>query len=158
MRFAKRSSPPDEGLRPEQLTATMSISESNKPLAFSELASQTAAQPQQHGRGRTLLSGEIGWATAWTGVCLDVRTAFWTVVRSTAASAIAARRLEALAAFLHQFALWGRDSERNSWWAKRSEDADLQVLVSLRTEMPAERDAIPAKWDAQHGERAPLAA
>jgi len=66
--------------------------------------------------------------------------------------------LEALAAFLHQFALWGRDSERNSWWAKRSEDADLQVLVSLRTEMPAERDAIPAKWDAQHGERAPLAA
>ena len=66
--------------------------------------------------------------------------------------------LEALGAFLRQFAHWGRASEHGSWWAKRSEDADLKVLISLRTEMPAERDAIPARWDARHGERAPLAA
>ena len=54
--------------------------------------------------------------------------------------------LEALGAFLHQFALWGRDSEANSWWAKRSEDADLKVLISLREQMPSEEDTIPAVW------------
>src|SRR5829696_7652730 len=54
--------------------------------------------------------------------------------------------LEALGAFLHQFALWGRDSERNSWWAKRSDDADLKVLISLREQIPSEDDTIPALW------------
>jgi len=40
--------------------------------------------------------------------------------------------LEALAAFLRQFALWSRDSEPDSWWAKRSADADLTVQIALR--------------------------
>ena len=61
--------------------------------------------------------------------------------------------LEALGAFLHQFAFWGRDSERDSWWAKRSEDADLRILISLREEMPSEEDALPAMWAAREGER-----
>ncbi len=51
--------------------------------------------------------------------------------------------LEALGAFLHQFAVWGRDSERYSWWAKRSQDADLKVLISLREQMLSEEDAFP---------------
>ena len=54
--------------------------------------------------------------------------------------------LEALGAFLHQFALWGRDSERDSWWAKRSEDADLKVLISLREQMPSEVETMPVLW------------
>src|SRR5689334_3040302 len=54
--------------------------------------------------------------------------------------------LEALGAFLHQFALWGRDAERDSWWAKRSQDADLKVLISLREQVPSEEDTIPAMW------------
>jgi len=57
--------------------------------------------------------------------------------------------LETLAAFLHQFALWGRDSERNSWWAKRSEDADLRILITLREQVPFEAEIIPAPWVAQ---------
>ena len=57
--------------------------------------------------------------------------------------------LEALGAFLHQFPLWGCDSERDSWWAKRSEDADLKVLISLREERPSEAEIIPAPWVAQ---------
>jgi hypothetical protein len=67
--------------------------------------------------------------------------------------------LEALGAFLHQFALWGRDSERDSWWAKRSEDADLKVLISLREQMPSEAEVIlPAMWAARKSKRASLAA
>ena len=54
--------------------------------------------------------------------------------------------LEALGAFLNQFALWGRDGEADSWWAKRSEDADLKVLISIREQMPSEEDTIPAMW------------
>ena len=55
--------------------------------------------------------------------------------------------LEALGAFLQQFALWGRDSERDSWWAKRSQDADLKVHISLREQMPSEAEVIlPAVW------------
>ena len=57
--------------------------------------------------------------------------------------------LEALGAFLHQFALWGRDSERDSWWAKRSQDADLKVLITLREQVPSEAEIIPALWAAQ---------
>ena len=66
--------------------------------------------------------------------------------------------LEALGAFLHRFAFWGRDSERDSWWAKRSEDADLRVFISLREEMPSEEGAIPVTWAAREGEQVPLAA
>jgi len=48
--------------------------------------------------------------------------------------------LEALGAFLRQFAHWGRASERDRWWAKRFEDADLKVLPGF-------------KWSSQHLER-----
>ena len=65
--------------------------------------------------------------------------------------------LEALGAFLHQFALWGRDSERDSWWAKRSEDADLKVLISLREQMPSEDETMPALLPARQRERTSLA-
>jgi hypothetical protein len=54
--------------------------------------------------------------------------------------------LEALGAFLYQFAFWGRDSEHDSWWAKRSEDADLKVLISLREQMPSEVETMPVLW------------
>jgi hypothetical protein len=66
--------------------------------------------------------------------------------------------LEALGAFLHQFALWGRDSERDSWWAKRSQDADLKVLISLREQMPSEDETMPALLAARQREGASLAA
>jgi hypothetical protein len=64
--------------------------------------------------------------------------------------------LEALGAFLHQFALWGRDSEPDSWWAKRSEDADLKVLISLREERPSEAKIVPGPWAARQDGRASL--
>ena len=66
--------------------------------------------------------------------------------------------LEALAAFLHQFALWGRDSEPDSWWAKRSQDADLKVLISLREQLPFEEETMPARLTAPQRERAQVAA
>src|SRR3954471_16174194 len=66
--------------------------------------------------------------------------------------------LEALGAFLHQLALWGRDSAHDNWWAKRSQDADLRVLISLREKMPSEEETMPALLIARQRERAPLAA
>ena len=66
--------------------------------------------------------------------------------------------LEALGAFLHQFAHWSRDSERDSWWAKRSEDADLTVLISLREQMPSEEQIMSDQWLVEQRERASLAA
>jgi hypothetical protein len=63
--------------------------------------------------------------------------------------------LAALGAFLHQFAFWSRDGEPDNWWAKRSEDADLQVFIRLREEVPSEDDALPAKWATRKGEPAP---
>ena len=66
--------------------------------------------------------------------------------------------LEALGAFLHQFALWGRDCEHDRWWAKRSQDADLKVLISLREQMPSEDETMPVLMAARQRERAPLAA
>ena len=66
--------------------------------------------------------------------------------------------LEALGAFLNQFALWGRDSEADSWWAKRSEDADLTVLISLREQMPSEEQIMSDQWLVEQRERASLAA
>jgi hypothetical protein len=66
--------------------------------------------------------------------------------------------LEALGAFLHQFALWGRDIADNSWWARRSADADLKVHISLREQMPSEVEMMPALWAARQSERGSLAA
>ena len=66
--------------------------------------------------------------------------------------------LEALGAFLHQFALWGRDSEPDRWWAKRSEDADLKVFIRLREQMPSEEATMPVLLGARQRERASLAA
>jgi hypothetical protein len=66
--------------------------------------------------------------------------------------------LLALAAFLRQFALWGRDSAHDSWWAKRSQDADLRVLISLREKMPSEAETMPTLPIARQHERASLAA
>jgi hypothetical protein len=62
--------------------------------------------------------------------------------------------LEALAAFLRQFALWSRDSEPDSWWAKRSDDADLKVHITLHGHVSPER----ARGLAPRREQAPLAA
>ena len=66
--------------------------------------------------------------------------------------------LEALGAFLHQFALWGRDSEPESWWTKRSEDANLKVLISLREQMPSEEQIMSDQWPIEQRERTSLAA
>jgi hypothetical protein len=66
--------------------------------------------------------------------------------------------LEALGAFLHQFPLWGRDTDNGSWWAKRSADADLKVLISLREQMPSEAEMIPAMWAARRSEGTSLRA
>ena len=64
--------------------------------------------------------------------------------------------LEALGSFLRQFALWGRDSEPDSWWAKRSEDADLKVLISLREEISSEAEIVPGPWAARQDDGASL--
>ena len=76
MRFAKRRGKPDEGLRPEQLTSenVATYRARNKALAFHKNLpqGQTAAQPQQHGRGRNPFSRErldglpLGLASSWT--------------------------------------------------------------------------------------------
>ena len=58
---------------------------------------------------------------------------------------------------LRQFALWGRDSAHDNWWAKRSQDADLRVLISLREKMPSEEETMPALLIARQRERASLA-
>ena len=44
---------------------------------------------------------------------------------------------EALAAFLSNYALWVREPEDNSWSARRSSDADLQVRIRLLRVAPA---------------------
>jgi hypothetical protein len=60
--------------------------------------------------------------------------------------------LEALGAFLHQFALWGRDTADNTWWARRSADADLNVQISLREQMPSEAEMMPVLWAARQND------
>jgi hypothetical protein len=60
--------------------------------------------------------------------------------------------LEALGAFLHQFALWGRDTADNTWWARRSADADLNVQISLREQMPSEAETMPVLWAARQND------
>ena len=57
--------------------------------------------------------------------------------------------MQALSAFLLQFPVWGRNPDGRSWWAKRSQDADLKVLITLREQVPSEAEIIPALWAAQ---------
>ena len=63
--------------------------------------------------------------------------------------------LQALSAFLLQFPVWGRNAEEGGWWAKRSRDADLKVLIALHEE-PTEADLMPAVLAAKSAERAAL--
>ena len=62
--------------------------------------------------------------------------------------------LQALSGFLGQFPVWGRTTGDGGWWAQRSADADLKVLVTLHDETPPEADLIPAMWAARPGARA----
>ena len=62
--------------------------------------------------------------------------------------------VQALSAFLAQFPVWGRTTGDGGWWAQRSADADLKVLITLHDETPFEADLIPAMWAARPGERA----
>ena len=52
--------------------------------------------------------------------------------------------LQALSAFLLQFPVWGRDTEKCGWWAQRSPDADLKVHITLHEQASCEVEMIPA--------------
>jgi len=62
--------------------------------------------------------------------------------------------VQALSAFLAQFPVWGGTAENGGWWAQRSADADLKVLITLDEQGPFDADLIPAMWAARPGERA----
>jgi hypothetical protein len=62
--------------------------------------------------------------------------------------------MQALSAFLLQFPMWGRSPEGRSWWAKRSRDADLKVLITLHEPEPTKTDILPAVLAAKSAERA----
>ena len=66
--------------------------------------------------------------------------------------------LQALSAFLAQFPVWGRTIGDGGWWAQRSADADLKVLVTLDDETPFEADLIPAMSAARPDDRVSLPA
>ena len=66
--------------------------------------------------------------------------------------------LQALSAFLAQFPVWGRNAGDGGWWAQRSADADLKVLITLDEQGPFEEVMTPAMWAARSGERASLPA
>ena len=66
--------------------------------------------------------------------------------------------VQALSAFLAQFPVWGRTTGDGGWWARRSADADLKVLVTLHDETPFEADLIPAMWAARPDHRVSLQA
>ena len=66
--------------------------------------------------------------------------------------------LQALSGFLGQFPVWGRTTGDGGWWAQRSADADLKVLVTLDEERPPEADLIPAMWAARPDHRVSLQA
>jgi hypothetical protein len=66
--------------------------------------------------------------------------------------------LQALSAFLAQFPVWGRTAGNGGWWAQRSPDADLKVLVTLDEQGPLEEAMTPAMWASGSGERTPLQA
>lgn len=52
--------------------------------------------------------------------------------------------LQALSAFLHQFPVWSRDTEKGDWWARWSQDADLKVHITLHEQVSCEDEMIPA--------------
>jgi hypothetical protein len=64
--------------------------------------------------------------------------------------------IQALAAFLQQFAQWGRCEDEGTWWARRSPDADLVVQIALRHETTALPDVAPVWLRSRQGEDAPL--
>ena len=64
--------------------------------------------------------------------------------------------MQALSAFLLQFPVWGRSSDDGSWWAKRSSDADLKVLITLHEQEPAEANILPVVLAAKARDRASL--
>src|SRR3954465_15540851 len=64
--------------------------------------------------------------------------------------------IQALAAFLQQFAYWGRCDDAGTWWARRSPDAGLLVQISLQVEGTHEPEMMPSLWTAPQGEDAPL--
>ena len=66
--------------------------------------------------------------------------------------------LQALSGFLAQFPVWGRTTGDGGWWAQRSADADLKVLVTLDEQASFDEVMTPAMWAARPGERAPLQA
>jgi hypothetical protein len=64
--------------------------------------------------------------------------------------------IQALAAFLQQFAYWGRCDDAGTWWARRSADADLMVEIALREETSAVPDMVPAMWATRRDANASL--
>lgn len=53
--------------------------------------------------------------------------------------------MQALGAFLQQFQVWGRGERDGTWWARRSEEADMEVRITLR-EAVMEGEPAPAPW------------
>ena len=66
--------------------------------------------------------------------------------------------VQALSAFLAQFPVWGRNAGVGGWWAQRSADADLKVLITLDEQRPFDEVMTPTMWAARPGERASLQA
>ena len=66
--------------------------------------------------------------------------------------------LQALSGFLGQFPVWGRATGDGGWWAQRSADADLKVLITFDEQASFDEVMTPAMWAARPGERAPLQA
>ena len=64
--------------------------------------------------------------------------------------------LQALSAFLLQFPVWGRNAEEGGWWAQRSRDADLKVLITLHEQEPTQADMMPAVMAVKSVERAAI--
>ena len=72
------------------------------------------------------------------------------------ASAVAASPppWQALSAFLVHFPVWGRNAEDGGWWAQRSRDATLKVLITLHEQEPTQTDMLPAFLAASARDRA----
>ena len=66
--------------------------------------------------------------------------------------------LQVLSGFSVSSLFWGRTTGDGGWWAQRSVDADLKVLITLDEQGPFEEVMAPAMWAARPGERAPLQA
>ena len=66
--------------------------------------------------------------------------------------------MQALSAFLIQFPVWGRTADDRGWWAQRSADADLKVLITLDEVRSLEEVMSPAMLPSRPGGRTPLQA